>query len=145
MAYVAMNSVDYPDWVRCEVEFHSGDVVLPLDMILKTSEYFLNAYPCFKDLFDRPECEQCKVQYIKRASKIAIDTALTTLKHQFGKYIGFFDLWFDDSKIALKAMSSDVIKSHQMTTCSINQCVNTPIFLHGYLIDKIFLCLFMQT
>ena len=105
-----LKSVDYPDWVRCEVEFHSGDVVLPLDMILKTSEYFLNAYPCFKDLFDRPECEQCKVQYIKRASKIAIDTALTTLKHQFGKYIGFFELWFDDSKIALKAMSSDVFQ-----------------------------------
>ncbi|MDO7293926.1 replication initiation factor domain-containing protein, partial [Acinetobacter baumannii] len=35
------------NWQRAEVEFKSIDRVLPFDMLLAPSEYFIASYPCF--------------------------------------------------------------------------------------------------
>ncbi|MFV7481663.1 replication initiation factor domain-containing protein, partial [Acinetobacter junii] len=46
------------NWQRAEVEFKSIGRILPFDMLLAPSEYFIAAYPCFRDLAEHLQPER---------------------------------------------------------------------------------------
>lgn len=83
-------------WCRAEVEFKSSDRILPLEILVRPSEYFAGAYPCF-DLFahvrtvSRPELKQ-------KTAQVVVDKAIDTTRHQFGKYLRVFRDLYGDSK-----------------------------------------------
>lgn len=72
-------------WCRAEVEFKNADRVLPLDMLVRPSEYFLAAYPAlvFLDAHRTP----IRIAVKREKAQIGVSHAKRIIKHQFGKYL----------------------------------------------------------
>ncbi len=70
-------------WTRAEVELKNKDRVLPLDILLRPSDYFTACYPCFSD-FDCNAPERIAVK--QKTAEITIDKSVRVIQHQFGKY-----------------------------------------------------------
>lgn len=85
------------NWQRAEVEFKAIDRVLPFDMLLAPSEFFIAAYPCFRDLAQHLQPE--RIETIKKTAQINFQTAIENLKHQYGKYINIFKDVFEPEEL----------------------------------------------
>jgi phage replication initiation protein len=92
-------------WVRLEVELKAKHTVIPFETVINPSDFFINLYPCFKDLFQYEEQTQSKIEYVKRFSQITIQKGIEIFKHQFGSWLGFFKEWFDDDEALFNALS----------------------------------------
>ncbi|EMN4054312.1 replication initiation factor domain-containing protein, partial [Acinetobacter baumannii] len=85
------------NWQRAEVEFKSIDRVLPFDMLLAPSEYFIASYPCFAFLSE--DIQPARIETIQKVARINFDTAIKNLKHQYGKYINVFKQVFEPEEL----------------------------------------------
>lgn len=85
------------NWQRAEVEFKAKDRVLPFDMLLAPSEYFIAAYPCF--LFLAEDKQPARIETMVKAAKINAHAALEIIKHQYGKYINIFKQVFEPEEL----------------------------------------------
>lgn len=92
-------------WTRAEVEFKGHDRVIPFDILISPSQYFVGAYPCFADFdkYAQPE----KIATTKKAAKIAWEHSKDIVKQQFGKYIAAYKKVYSDSEIINFIVSSD--------------------------------------
>ncbi|MBN3731860.1 phage replication protein [Burkholderia sp. Tr-20390] len=74
----------HSEWVRIEVEFHNKKRVIPLDVLLDPSSYFVGAYPClrFLDASRTPE----KIEIKRKAAEINVDASLKNIRTSYGKY-----------------------------------------------------------
>ena len=93
------------NWQRAEVEFKSIDRVLPFDMLLAPSEFFIAAYPCFRDLAEHLQPE--RIETITKTAQINFQTAIENLKHQYGKYINVFKDVFEPEELINLICCSD--------------------------------------
>ncbi len=93
------------NWQRAEVEFKSIDRILPFDMLLAPSEYFIAAYPCFRDLADHLQPE--RIETITKTAQINFQNAIENLKHQYGKYINVFKDVFEPEELINLICCSD--------------------------------------
>ena len=85
------------NWQRAEIEFKSKDRVLPFDMLLAPSEYFIAAYPCFLSLAE--DKQPARIETMVKAAKINAHAALEIIKHQYGKYINIFKQVFEPEEL----------------------------------------------
>lgn len=93
------------NWQRAEVEFKSVDRILPFDMLLAPSEYFIAAYPCF--LFLAEDKQPARIETIVKTAKINAKAAIENLKHQYGKYINVFKQVFEPEELINLISCSD--------------------------------------
>lgn len=93
------------NWQRAEVEFKSKDRVLPYEMLLAPSSYFIASYPCFAELAEHIQPE--RIETAKKSASINIKFALETIKHQYGKYITFFKKFIDSNELLELISCSD--------------------------------------
>ncbi len=93
------------NWQRAEVEFKSIDRILPFDMLLAPSEYFIAAYPCFRDLAEHLQPE--RIETITKTAQINFQNAIENLKHQYGKYINVFKDVFEPEELINLICCSD--------------------------------------
>lgn len=93
------------NWQRAEVEFKSKDRVLPFDMLLAPSEYFIAAYPCF--LFLAEDKQPARIETMVKAAKINSYAAFETIKRQYGKYINLFKQVFEPEELINLISHSD--------------------------------------
>lgn len=84
-------------WFRCEVEFKSSDRVLPFEILLDPSSYFIAAYPCLRDfdLYHAPE----RIETSKKTAKVTWQASLETIQRQFGKYFNVFREVYTDADL----------------------------------------------
>lgn len=86
------------EWLRIEVEYKSRDIYIPLDVLLKPSEFFICSYPCF-DVFNF-EGKLNKFEVIDKQDLMSWDNSIQLVKTQYGRYIKFFrKVINDDSKL----------------------------------------------
>lgn len=93
------------DWLRLEVELKAKHTVIPFDAIINPSDYFINLYPCFKNLFKYDDQKQSRIEYVKRTTSIKIDKGIQIIRHQFGRWLGFFREWFGDDESCLNSLA----------------------------------------
>lgn len=93
------------NWQRAEVEFKASDRILPFDMLLAPSEYFIGSYPCFAAL--KNNLQPAKIESLKKNASISAKAALDTIKHQYGKYINLFKQVFDPEELINLISHSD--------------------------------------
>lgn len=96
-------------WTRAEVEFKSVDRVIPLDVLLDPSGYFLGAYPCFADLFEFETANRIKTNH--KTGKANLLHSFDWIKKQTGKYLTFYRRFLSDTEIVdlLKHDDDDVV------------------------------------
>ncbi len=73
-------------WTRFEVQIGNKKRVIPFDVLLDPSGYFVGAYPClrFFDCGRTPE----RIEVKRRAAEINVDASLRNIRASYGKYVG---------------------------------------------------------
>ncbi|WP_230947999.1 replication initiation factor domain-containing protein [Burkholderia territorii] len=71
-------------WVRFEVELRNDKRVIPLDVLLDPSGYFVGAYPCLR-FFQQAHTPQ-RVEIKQRAAEINVDASVSNILNSYGKY-----------------------------------------------------------
>lgn len=104
-------------WVRLEVELKAKHTHIPFDAVINPSAYFINLYPCFKELFQYDDQTQSRIEYVKRTTQILVDKGIDIFRHQFGRWLGFYRQWFGDDTLCLESLAHDfsVPKRFQLT------------------------------
>lgn len=92
-------------WVRAEVEFKSADRIIPLDVLLNPSEYFMGAYPCFGELFKFESSTRIKSN--RKIAKVTLEHSFDWIKKQTGKYIAYFQTFLSDAEILERLKHDD--------------------------------------
>lgn len=92
-------------WTRAEVEFKGHDRVLPFEILISPTQYFIAAYPCFAefDQYTQPE----KIATTKKTALIAWAKSKAIVKSQFGKYIAAYKKVYSDTEIINFIISDD--------------------------------------
>lgn len=85
------------NWQRAEVEYKSVDRILPYDMLLAPSEYFLAAYPCFQIIAN--QIQPARIETLKKTAQLSAATAIKNIKTQYGKYINLFKQVFEPEEL----------------------------------------------
>lgn len=87
------------DWVRIEVEYKNRDRVIPLEVLLDPTGYWLASYPCFLSIFGGVfDCESKKIATTKKTSQISLDRALRETGRCYGKYLNVFRGLYGDKR-----------------------------------------------
>jgi phage replication initiation protein len=73
-------------WVRFEVEVRNNKRVIPLDVLLDPSGYFVGAYPCLR-FFEQGRTPQ-RIEVKRRSAEINVDASLRNIRASYGKYVG---------------------------------------------------------
>lgn len=103
-------------WTRAEVEFKSSDRIIPFEILISPSQYFIAAYPCFAE-FDQ-YCQPEKIATTKKAAKISWEKSKEIVKTQFGKYIAAYKKVYSDSEIINFIIANDQTKTpKRLTIC----------------------------
>lgn len=92
------------NWLRIEVEYKSRDVYIPLDVLLEPTQYFLASYPCF-NLIDKDCDDSNRFDARDKDEFITFDNALNILKRQYGRYLHFFRMCYQDDKELLDILT----------------------------------------
>ncbi len=71
-------------WVRFEVEVRNDKRVIPLDVLLDPSGYFVGAYPCLR--FFQNERTPQRIEVKQKAAEINVDASLKNILISYGKY-----------------------------------------------------------
>ena len=71
-------------WVRFEVEVRNDKRVIPLDVLLDPSGYFVGAYPCLR--FFQKERTPQRIEVKQKAAEINVDASLQNILISYGKY-----------------------------------------------------------
>lgn len=87
-------------WLRAEVEFKNSDRVIPFEILLNPSDYFVATYPCFAQFVQVSTPKRIAVK--QKTAQIVIDACVEVTRHQFGKYLRVFrDLYGDKETLDL--------------------------------------------
>jgi phage replication initiation protein len=73
-------------WVRFEVEVRNSKRVIPVDVLLDPSGYFVGAYPCLR-FFEQARTPQV-IEVKRKAAEINVEASLKNIRASYGKYAG---------------------------------------------------------
>jgi phage replication initiation protein len=88
------------EWTRVEVEFRNTGRVIPLDVLLDPSSFFIGAYPCLQLISKEhsPERIACKA----KAAHINVDACIGHIKRTYGKHLKVLRGIFGDLDLLTK-------------------------------------------
>lgn len=73
-------------WVRFEVEIRNNKRVIPLNVLVDPSGYFVGAYPCLR--FFEQAHSPLRIEVKKKSAEINVDASLRNIRTAYGKYFG---------------------------------------------------------
>lgn len=91
-------------WFRHEVELGNKSRIIPLDILLRPSEYFAGTYPYMAEVAQLAGANEnfcpTRIKTVKKTMSISFQKSVQVVKHQFGRYMKVFrDIYKDDSEI----------------------------------------------
>ncbi|WP_242007108.1 replication initiation factor domain-containing protein [Vibrio cincinnatiensis] len=99
-----LDSKEYPDWVRHEVQIGNKSRIIPLDVLINSDSYFAGAYPALASILE--DVEPVSISTSKIIVNAQLDKYLDVAKKQYGKFINFLSLIYDNPEIVIKKMTS---------------------------------------
>jgi phage replication initiation protein len=91
-------------WTRFEIELKSSDRLVPLDIFLNPSAYFLGAYPCLVFLKNQLITPQ-RIKVKQQTAKISLERSIEIVKTQVGRYVTFLRKFFNNDELFLSKIS----------------------------------------
>lgn len=92
-------------WLRSELELSNKSKIIPLDILLHPTQYFVGAYPYCGELISLANKNgeiptPQKIEIIQKTGKIQLKKSIEILKHQFGKYLAVYrEIYGSDTEI----------------------------------------------
>lgn len=81
-----LESKEYPNWVRWEVELRAKDRIIPLDVLIKPSDYLAASYPALQFV---NHVDLCPIATNKSKYFTTVDNAISNGARQCGKLVNF--------------------------------------------------------
>jgi phage replication initiation protein len=111
-------------WVRTEVQFSNHDKVIPLDILIDPSSYFVAAYPCFQRF--SPNRTGKRTEVVKRSVEAGVDHYLRHAKRSYGKPIRALRQVYGD-EVLLDLIQADTDELPSRLVWPDHQFVSPPI------------------
>ncbi len=92
-------------WVRSEVQFSNHDRILPFDILINPSGYFVAAYPVLKKF--SPETTPTKTAKLQKLAEAGVEHYNRHTKRSYGKFIRVGRQLFGDSEFLDMIQSDD--------------------------------------
>jgi phage replication initiation protein len=86
-------------WTRLELEIKNSDRIIPLDILLRPSDYFIATYPALTFLSAYRTPERIKVK--RQKAQIGVAASKSIIKHQFGKSLRVLRVLHDGDTASL--------------------------------------------
>ncbi|AXQ65973.1 MAG: putative replication protein [Inoviridae sp.] len=99
-----LDSEEYPDWVRHEVQIGNKSRVIPLDVLINPDSYFAGAYTVLASILS--EVQPIRICISRIISNAQLDKYLKIAKTQYGKFVNFLNLIYDNPETVIKKMTS---------------------------------------
>lgn len=75
----------HSNWCRVEVEFKNTSMIIPADVLLNPSKYFVGAYPCLSKLESKVAPDRFELK--QKTAQINWDATKEIVKRQFGRHL----------------------------------------------------------
>ncbi|WP_162818141.1 replication initiation factor domain-containing protein [Aquirhabdus parva] len=85
-------------WVRSEIEISSTDRIIPFEVLLSPSQYFLAQYQCL-NVFNQDSIQPVKIYTKQIEAEITWEKAVHNARHSYGKYINMFRQVYSDEEL----------------------------------------------
>lgn len=73
------------EWVRIEVEYRNVKRVIPFEVLLDPSAFFVASYPCLR--FIQPERQPERIEIKRKTAQINVEASLDNILASYGKYV----------------------------------------------------------
>lgn len=127
-----LGGIDSP-WMRSEVQFSNHDKVIPFDILIDPSSYFVAAYPVLAKF--SPEQTPKKTELIKVSMQYGVDHYVRHAKKAYGKFIRVArEIFGDEAALNMLQADTDELPSrlihpdHKLTSPSIHE-LSKPVVL----------------
>lgn len=114
-----MQSEEYPNWVRLEIQLGNKSRVIPFDILIDSDPYFAGAYPALASVLDSVEPKRISISRV--IAHASLDRYLETARKQYGKFINFMNLIYQDSDYVIKSLTQG------LDTLDIPDRLNLPV------------------
>lgn len=91
------------EWVRIEVEYRNVKRVIPFDVLLDPSAFFVASYPCLR--FIQPERQPERMEIKRKTAQINVEASLDNICASYGKYVRVFVGLMGESAFVQRVMS----------------------------------------
>lgn len=123
-------------WFRHEVEISNKARVIPLDVLLDPTGYFVGCYPYCAEVVSLAgnalNVQSRRIEQIKKKAQISYDKAKEIVKHQFGKYLRVFRDFHSDKEI-LDMLISDKDDYYPQRLKVVEKVrFETPVIIRNY-------------
>lgn len=123
-------------WFRHEVELSNKNRLIPLDVLLDPTGYFVGCYPYCAELVVSAgrtmDINARKIEVIQKTAQITYQKAKEIVKHQFGKYLKVFRDFHSDTEILdmLVTDKKDYYPKRLSTVCKLK--TDTPVIMQRH-------------
>lgn len=73
------------EWVRIEVEYRNVKRIIPFDVLIDPSAFFVASYPCMR--FIDPGRQPERMEIKRKTAQINVDASLDNIRASYGKYV----------------------------------------------------------
>lgn len=73
------------EWVRIEVEYRNVKRVIPFEVLVEPSAFFVASYPCLKLVAPDQQPERMEIK--RKTAQINVDASLDNIRVSYGKYV----------------------------------------------------------
>lgn len=91
------------EWVRIEVEYRNVKRVIPFDVLLDPSAFFVASYPCLR--FIQPERQPERMEIKRKTAQINVEASLDNICASYGKYVRVLVGLMGESAFVQRVMS----------------------------------------
>ncbi|MBF9000489.1 replication initiation factor domain-containing protein [Vibrio nitrifigilis] len=98
-----LNSTEYPNWNRFEVQIGNRYRVIPLDIIVNPDPYFAGAYPALASLIS--EVQPVRISTVKLTFKTNLENAIKHARVQYGKLVNAMRLLYEDDSHVMEVLT----------------------------------------
>ena len=119
-------------WVRLEVEIKSAGRVIPLDVLVRPSDYWAGSYDYLAEVAPSPEAIPERIAVAQKTAEITVERAVEVMRHQMGAYVHVLrDIYGDSEFLAL--VDRDAIPRRLLPVMSDMSTCPPPLVEHGHL------------
>jgi phage replication initiation protein len=119
-------------WVRLEVEIKSAGRLIPLDVLLRPSDYWAGSYDYLAEVAPSPDAIPERIAVAQKTAEISVERAVEVIRHQMGAYVHVLRDVYGDTEF-LQLVDRDAIPRHLRPVMSDLSTCPPPLIERGHL------------
>ena len=98
-----LKSIEYPDWVRLEIQLGNKSRVIPFDILIDSDPYFVGAYPALAAVLNT--VEPIIIPISRVVAHASFERFIDHAKNQYGKFLNLMNLVYDSPEKVVEVLT----------------------------------------